>query len=163
DGERAIAAHRAALRARDEAAEDERRLAALIERRHAAPDDGPNAGRRAQLTAELAAERATFARAERERAARRRMSERATTARQRVNDVEHELQELASRLELEAAPASEGLGEDERDALRTRIERLARRREQLGPVNPLAQQEYAEALEHVEDLERQRSDLETAL
>jgi chromosome segregation protein len=30
-------------------------------------------------------------------------------------------------------------------------------------VNPLAQQEYAEALEHVEELERQRTDLETAL
>jgi chromosome segregation protein len=44
-----------------------------------------------------------------------------------------------------------------------RLERLARRREQLGPVNPLAQEEYAEALEHVEDLERQRGDLETAL
>ncbi len=43
------------------------------------------------------------------------------------------------------------------------MERLARRREQLGPVNPLAQEEYAEALEHVEELERQRSDLESAL
>ncbi len=40
---------------------------------------------------------------------------------------------------------------------------LTRRREQLGPVNPLAQDEYAEALAHVEELERQRGDLETAL
>ena len=38
-----------------------------------------------------------------------------------------------------------------------------RRRDQLGPVNPLAQDEYKEALEHVEELERQRHDLETAL
>ncbi len=45
----------------------------------------------------------------------------------------------------------------------TRIERLQRRRDQLGPVNPLAQEEYKEALEHVEELERQRNDLETAL
>ena len=44
-----------------------------------------------------------------------------------------------------------------------RIERLARRREQLGPVNPLAQQEYAEAIEHVEELEQRREDLEAAL
>ena len=51
----------------------------------------------------------------------------------------------------------------ERATLLTRIERLQRRREQLGPVNPLAQQEYKEALEHVEELERQREDLETAL
>src|SRR6185436_6250057 len=37
------------------------------------------------------------------------------------------------------------------------------RREQLGPVNPLAQEEYREAVAHVEDLERQREDLENAL
>ncbi len=80
-----------------------------------------------------------------------------------VADAERELRELASRLGLEATPASEALSAEDRDALNTRIERLARRREQLGPVNPLAQQEYAEALEHVEDLERQRSDLEAAL
>src|SRR5205823_10176020 len=67
------------------------------------------------------------------------------------------------RLGLEAAPAEEPLADEEREALSTRLERLARRREQLGPVNPLAQDEYAEALEHVEELERQRSDLETAL
>ena len=40
---------------------------------------------------------------------------------------------------------------------------MARRREQLGPVNPLAQEEYAEAVAHVEELEAQRGDLETAL
>ena len=38
-----------------------------------------------------------------------------------------------------------------------------RRREQLGPVNPLAKQEYDEAVAHVEELETQRADLETAL
>jgi chromosome segregation protein len=55
------------------------------------------------------------------------------------------------------------LGEEEIASLRARVERLTRRREQLGPVNPLAQEEYADALAHVEELERQRSDLETAL
>ena len=55
------------------------------------------------------------------------------------------------------------LAEEERHALTAQVERLTRRREQLGPVNPLAQTEYAEAVEHVEELERQRSDLETAL
>ena len=58
---------------------------------------------------------------------------------------------------------TEALPDEEREALRARLERLARRREQLGPVNPLAQQEYAEAVEHVEELERQRADLEDAL
>jgi len=43
------------------------------------------------------------------------------------------------------------------------VERLARRREQLGPVNPLAKREYEEAVEHVEELETQRRDLESAL
>jgi chromosome segregation protein len=84
-------------------------------------------------------------------------------ARDRVTETRVELDALAARLELEAAPASEPLGEEERDGLRSRLERLGRRREQLGPVNPLAQEEYAEALEHVEELETQREDLETAL
>ncbi|MGD1058692.1 MAG: AAA family ATPase, partial [Solirubrobacteraceae bacterium] len=61
------------------------------------------------------------------------------------------------------AVRGEALGEDEVHALRTRVERLTRRREQLGPVNPLAKEEYAEALAHVEELESQRTDLETAL
>jgi chromosome segregation protein len=46
----------------------------------------------------------------------------------------------------------------------TRSRRAPRsRREQLGPVTPLAQAEYEEAVAHVEELERQREDLETAL
>ena len=70
---------------------------------------------------------------------------------------------LAAKLGLAAEPADTELHEDERATLAARIERLQRRREQLGPVNPLAQQEYKEALAHVEELERQREDLETAL
>ncbi len=81
----------------------------------------------------------------------------------RCADIQEELARLAARLELAAEPATEALPAEERESLTTRLERLARRREQLGPVNPLAQQEYAEAVEHVEELERQRSDLETAL
>jgi chromosome segregation protein len=70
----------------------------------------------------------------------------------------------ANGVAISAADAdSEPLGDEEVAALQARVERLTRRREQLGPVNPLAQEEYAEALEHVEELERQRSDLETAL
>jgi chromosome segregation protein len=55
------------------------------------------------------------------------------------------------------------LSEEESEALHARIRRLTRRREQLGPVNPLAQEEYAQALEHVQELEDRRSDLDTAL
>jgi chromosome segregation protein len=62
----------------------------------------------------------------------------------------------------EPAPA-EPLGDERRAELAARIERLARRREQLGPVNPLAAREYEEAVVHVEELEGQRADLEAAL
>src|SRR5579875_2635165 len=246
EGEReaAIAALRAAVRERDEAAEQERRLEAMIARRRTAPEEGPAEERRRRLTQELAAERAARERVARERAERRARLERlsrsvahdeellplvrslgetlerlgeaislrraqfeaalvadrragedlaaelrgcaqqeASTqaqmhaanqavteaevallrARDRAGELERELDGLARRLELSAEPATEELAPEQREALRGRLERLARRREQLGPVNPLAQQEYAEALEHVEELERQREDLETAL
>jgi chromosome segregation ATPase len=58
---------------------------------------------------------------------------------------------------------AEPLTLEEKQALQARVERLTRRREQLGPVNPLAQEEYAQAIAHVEELESRRHDLETAL
>ncbi len=242
--ERAIAADREAARARDEAAEQERRVAAQIERRRAAPDDGPGAGRRAQLAAELAAEQSAVARADEQRAERGRRIERLRGATERgealtpglvsllealraageaitqqrtvfegalgedrqagehvaaqlrtcaqreaalqsdlqgVNelltrhevgaqrvrdllaDAQQELQEVSARTGLDPTAAEQPLDEEERETLKVRLGRLARRREQLGPVNPLAQEEYAEAVEHVEELERQRGDLEAAL
>ena len=92
---------------------------------------------------------------------------RAEVRAQQLRDAEHEaaaeLADLAGRLELPAEPREEPLPEEEAERLRQRIERLIRRREQLGPVNPLAKQEYEEAVAHVEELERQRTDLETAL
>ncbi|MGO9904448.1 MAG: chromosome segregation SMC family protein [Solirubrobacteraceae bacterium] len=241
---RAIDAHRAAINQRDELTERERRLEATIGRRRAAPDDGPQAGRRMQLIAELSSARGERGRAERERAdwqarierlraaaerdralipsvrsltgaleqvatsiaMRRAQFEAALHAdreagehvaaelkdcateeaalhtqlhqageqltqsevrlervRDRLEECRRELEQLAGRLELDAGPADAELREEEREGLRTRLERLARRREQLGPVNPLAQTEYEEALAHVEELEHQREDLETAL
>ncbi|HEY5316554.1 MAG TPA: hypothetical protein VIJ20_01145, partial [Solirubrobacteraceae bacterium] len=244
ESEQTLSAHRAAAGARDEAAEEERRIARLIERRRAAGDEGPGADRRSQVLAELASERRLAERAERERAERRvrierldaavsrdeaigplgarllavleqaavamaeRVAEfeaaladdrqagehvtaelracaqaeaelqgrlhaaneavtvaavRAQQARDRAAEAETTLHAVASVLELEPEPASEPLPDREREVLAERVERLARRREQLGPVNPLAQEEYAEAIEHVEELEHQREDLETAL
>jgi chromosome segregation protein len=95
--------------------------------------------------------------------------------RDQVAEIELELQSVTERLGLPAehtpprdasadgSAAPQPLGEEEIDSLQTRVQRLTRRREQLGPVNPLAQEEYAEALSYVEELERQRTDLETAL
>jgi chromosome segregation protein len=88
---------------------------------------------------------------------------RAQQARDRAADGARELEAVAGRLGLDPEPATEALPAEERGALEARIERLRRRREQLGPVNPLAQEEYREAVAHVEELEGQREDLETAL
>jgi chromosome segregation protein len=74
-----------------------------------------------------------------------------------------EVRELAAALGLEDGPAAESLPEDERLALVARIERLDKRRAQLGPVNPLAAEEYEAAQAHLEELETQRTDLENAL
>ncbi len=235
---------RGALRAGAEAAEQANRAEWLIARRRDAPDDGPEAVRRAELNGDLRAEQRLAERIERERderaralaalreggerdlalsgaatraaaaleAARdavgarrdaagaelqagaaageetaaalkacaheeaglqgrlRQASEAVTQAevaaqqvRDSAADSERELRDLAGRLGLEPEPACEPLPDEERESLLARVERLARRREQLGPVNPLAAREYEEAVAHVEELETQREDLESAL
>ncbi|TMK25632.1 MAG: hypothetical protein E6G62_04650 [Actinobacteria bacterium] len=91
--------------------------------------------------------------------------------RDQASDAELELRGIAERLgqpePAEEPPApgavADALDPEQAEALLARVERLRRRREQLGPVNPLAQEEYAEALAHVEELEGRRTDLETAL
>ncbi|MGH2862338.1 MAG: chromosome segregation SMC family protein, partial [Solirubrobacteraceae bacterium] len=88
---------------------------------------------------------------------------RSQRSRDQEADAEQALGALAAELELEPTAAGEPLPDERREELRSRLERLGKRREQLGPVNPLAQDEYAEALAHVEELETQRNDLETAL
>jgi chromosome segregation ATPase len=74
-----------------------------------------------------------------------------------------ELQRIAATLGRELGAAEGDLEEGEREQIEAKLERLGRRREQLGPVNPLAEAEYKQALAHVDDLEAQRTDLETAL
>jgi chromosome segregation protein len=83
--------------------------------------------------------------------------------RDRAVEAEGTLQALAERLGLSAEPEAEPLDEEQRESLLARVQRIERRREQLGPVNPLAKDEYAEAVAHVEELESQRQDLEVAL
>jgi chromosome segregation protein len=51
----------------------------------------------------------------------------------------------------------------DREALEPRAERLRRRREELGRVNPLAAEEYAREKENLADLTAQREDLERSL
>jgi chromosome segregation protein len=86
--------------------------------------------------------------------------------RDQAQEAEQETQAVAGLLELSEqalAEQVEPLDGEQVQALAARVERLQRRREQLGPVNPLAQEEYAEAVTHVEELEGRRADLETAL
>jgi chromosome segregation protein len=235
---------RAALREAAETEENVGRREWVVARRREAPEDGPQAVRRAELLGDLRAERRLAERIERERSERaraldalrsgaerdlrvgaeadraaraleaardavasrrdalqeeldagaqageetaatlrtcaheeaelqgrlKRTSEAVTgaevgaqQARDATAEVERELGATARRLGLEPEPAAEPLSGEERQSLEARVERLERRRAQLGPVNPLAKREYEEAVRHVEELEAQRRDLEAAL
>jgi len=74
-----------------------------------------------------------------------------------------ELAAIGERLGEEVKAAERPLGEEERAEIDRRLERLERRRAQIGPVNPLAEREYEEAREHVESLQAQREDTERGM
>jgi chromosome segregation ATPase len=74
--------------------------------------------------------------------------------------IEAEADEARRRLDATEAEPAEG---DDRAELADRIERLDRRRESLGQVNPLAKQEYDEEKERLVELSTQRADLEESL
>jgi chromosome segregation ATPase len=74
-----------------------------------------------------------------------------------------ELASIAEKLGEEIPPAEEALSDEARAEIDRRLERLERRRAQIGPVNPLAEQEYDEAREHVEALQAQREDIERSM
>jgi chromosome segregation ATPase len=78
-------------------------------------------------------------------------------------EAEKELASIAERLGEEVPPAERAMSEEERAEIDRRLERLERRRAQIGPVNPLAERGYDEAREHVEGLEVQREDTERAM
>ena len=67
-----------------------------------------------------------------------------------------------ARRRLEAAGSEPAEGED-REELAARIERLERRREALGQVNPLAKEEHEREKERLAELVAQREDLEASL
>ncbi len=78
-------------------------------------------------------------------------------------EAERELATIAERLGEEIPPAEEALSDEARAEIDRKLERLERRRTQIGPVNPLAEQEYDEAREHVEALQAQREDIERSM
>jgi chromosome segregation ATPase len=92
----------------------------------------------------------------------------AVEASDRLTDVQVE----AARLEAERDDAlerlpdghrAEALSDEEAGELRATAERLERRREALGRVNPLAAEEHARESERLRDLTAQREDLERSL
>jgi chromosome segregation protein len=68
-----------------------------------------------------------------------------------------------ARRRLEQANADEPAEGDDREQLTATVERLERRRETLGQVNPLAHEEYEAEKERLEELVAQRTDLEASL
>jgi len=69
--------------------------------------------------------------------------------------------EAQRRLDAAAVePSDESQGREE---LAAKLERLERRREQLGQVNPLAREEYEAEKERLDELSVQRADLEASL
>jgi chromosome segregation protein len=71
-----------------------------------------------------------------------------------------EAKELRRRIEEAGADPAEG---DDSAELEARLERLERRREALGSVNPLAKEEYEREKERLTELRDQRADLERSL
>jgi chromosome segregation protein len=135
------------VRSLEAAARIERPLAA------AAETGGSRAAGLATSLRELAAQEAEL----------RREAHEATAA---VSQVDVEL----ARLEAEAADARRRLEEareepaaGERAELQATLERLERRRDALGGVNPFAKEEYAREKAHLEELRTQTADLEESL
>ena len=74
--------------------------------------------------------------------------------------VEAEAEEARRRLHAAGAEPADG---EDRDELAERVDRLERRRETLGQVNPLAKQEYEQEKARLSELTTQREDLERSL
>ena len=87
-------------------------------------------------------------------------AERASTIEVEHARLDAEADEARRRLEEAGADPAEG---DDRDELAAKIERLERRREALGRVNPLAKEEYEAEKERLTELSTQRTDLEASL
>ncbi len=149
----------AALEACGEAAE--RARSPLVER-------GAELGRRSEaLTTALRAcaqDEAEHSGAERDAAARAGSLEReAAHAEERLTELRARAAELAEEHGLAAIDAVEPLPPEELAGLSARVERLERRRGELGAVNPLAKQELEEQRERLDDVRTQVDDLAAAM
>ena len=125
------------------------------------PSLGARANARAERARELGEElRELGAREAEVRRAAGEAGERASAIDVELATLAAEAKELNRRIEEAAAEPAEG---DDAEELATKLERLERRREALGSVNPLAQEEYESEKERLTELRDQRADLEKSL
>ena len=82
---------------------------------------------------------------------------------ERVAEIDRRRDQLAAEHGIELVDAERPLEVDEAAAQAARLERLERRRESLGAVNPLAQEEYEQEKQRADDLTAQCDDLERSL
>ncbi len=82
---------------------------------------------------------------------------------ERLGDVRRRARELAEQHGLTIIDAVEPLAPDEESALAARLDRLERRRAELGAVNPLAREQYEEERARSEDVGTQIADLKQAV
>jgi chromosome segregation protein len=113
---------------------------------------------------ECARDEAEHAGAERDAAARAGALEReAAHAEERLAELRARAAELAAQHGLAAVDAVEPLPAEELAGLSARVERLERRRGELGAVNPLAKQELEEQRARLDDVRTQVDDLAAAM
>jgi chromosome segregation ATPase len=148
----AAAADRSA-RVLAEAAESARRFEAPLQAR--VDVGGSRSGALGEELREIGAREAELRRSAGEAA------ERLATVGIEAAGLERERDEVRARLPEGGAP--EPLADEQVEELRAEIARLERRREMLGQVNPLAAEEHAREKMRLEDLTRQREDLEASL
>ncbi|HEU5404687.1 MAG TPA: AAA family ATPase, partial [Gaiellaceae bacterium] len=99
-----------------------------------------------------------------------RLETEADEARRRLEAADSELETSAAKpptssgkTATPSASRDEPAEGDDREQLAATVERLERRREALGQVNPLAHEEYEAEKERLEELAAQRADLEASL
>ncbi len=83
--------------------------------------------------------------------------------RDQAGELEDRLQAIVERYPDEDIAGQEPVADADLEEAEAQLERMRRRREQIGPVNPLAQKEYEEMLERQQFLAEQRQDLEKSL
>jgi chromosome segregation protein len=82
---------------------------------------------------------------------------------ERISELARRRAEIAAQHEVDAADPEAPLAVEEAASLAARLERLERRRESLGAVNPLAAEEYEAERGRADELEVQCDDLERSL